>query len=117
MLLCLLALQFFIISAFTVQDLFFFFFCFEGAMIPLIIMILRCGPTARRLLAVKYIFVYTGLSGLLLFASILYVYKFTGTSDLLLLTFMPLPADFQIRCAILFSLAIGFKIPLYPFHL
>jgi len=116
-LLCFLILNFLILGVFTVQDLLLLFICFEATMIPLVVLVLRCGPTVKRISAVKYIFVYTGFSGLLLLLGTLYLYKYTGTTNLLILSSTPLTQQVSVRCAVLFCLALALKIPLYPFHL
>ena len=86
-------------------------------MVPLVFLILRCGPNFRKIKATSYIFLYTGGGSCVLFITLCYLYKITGHTDFSILTMTKLPVETQIHLASGFILALMVKIPLFPFHL
>jgi NADH-ubiquinone oxidoreductase chain 4 len=77
----LLALQFFVVSAFTVTDIFFFYVFFEAVVIPMYIMIVMFGSRNRKIRAANLLLYYTLVSSAMLLLAIGGIYSFFGTTD------------------------------------
>lgn len=112
----LLIIELLLLMIFSAMDLFVFYICFEGILIPMFFLIGIWGSRERRVRASYLFFYYTLGSSLLALLAILYIYNTVGT-----LSFIELNEYHFTRieerilwCA--FFLAFATKIPMYPFH-
>ena len=117
---CLLALQFFVVSAFTVTDIFFFYVFFEAVVIPMYIMIVMFGSRNRKIRAANLLLYYTLVSSAMLLLAIGGIYSFFGTTDYSVLLsesgLRSLPRHVQDVLWVIFFVAFATKMPLVPFH-
>ena len=102
-----------LIISFSTTNLLYFFFTFEGALIPLFLMVGGWGVRSAKKKAANYLFFYTFCSSILLFCFLGYFYFESGSFNYnLWLITSPNPLS-------LFLLSLPFivKLPLWPFHL
>ena len=114
----LLVLEFFILNAFCVLDMFYFFVFFEAILIPMIFIIGIWGPGDRTIKANYYFIFYTLFgSAFLLFSVILVMYEFGSTSYLVIYSSYISNIRLQIAIGLGFFFAFAIKIPMFPFHI
>ncbi len=116
--LTLLAIQGFLNIAFISGDILTFFFCFEGIMFPMGLLIFNFGSQPRKARAAMLFFIYTLVGSIALILAMLIIIKNLGTLDILqIIRFFPL-LDHQDRIQILLFLLFGFavKVPICPLH-
>jgi proton-translocating NADH-quinone oxidoreductase chain M len=104
------------IAVFLVLDIFLFYICFEGVLIPMYFLIMFYGSRNRKIAASYGLLIYTVLGSLFLLAIMVRIYLLTGTSSyqsLLLYDF----GDAQYSLWFGFFIALAVKIPMIPFHL
>ena len=112
-----LLLDFFLIGAFCVVDLLFFYIFFESILIPMFFIVGVWGSRERKILAAYYFFMYTLLGSSLMLIAILYIFLQVGTTDYeLLLTFSFTKTE-QKFLWLAFFMAFASKVPMIPFHL
>tara|TARA_B100001996_G_C18672389_1_gene597171 strand:+ start:11796 stop:12998 length:1203 start_codon:yes stop_codon:yes gene_type:complete len=108
-----IVLHLILIVSFSTTNLLYFFFTFEGALIPLFLMVGGWGVRVAKKKAANYLFFYTFCSSVLLFCLLGYFYFISGSFHFnLWLISSPSPIT-------LFLLGLPFivKLPLWPFHL
>nr|YP_009546236.1 NADH dehydrogenase subunit 4 [Eolophus roseicapilla]AYN50528.1 NADH dehydrogenase subunit 4 [Eolophus roseicapilla]QOD98004.1 NADH dehydrogenase subunit 4 [Eolophus roseicapilla] len=120
----LIAVQPFIMLAFSTTELMMFYISFEATLIPTLILITRWGNQPERLSAGIYLLFYTLISSLPLLVAILFLHSQTGTLHFPTLKLTPhsLPSSPTNHWSSLFlntALLMAFmvKAPLYGFHL
>nr|YP_010132240.1 NADH dehydrogenase subunit 4 [Mytella strigata]QQD89974.1 NADH dehydrogenase subunit 4 [Mytella strigata] len=110
-----MALLLFLILAFCTSSFIGFFFFFESALIPLILIIMGWGYQFERMEASTYMFIYTVFGSLFfLFGVCLLIYS--GMSD----NMLSLGNNIDKKVSAfwwLFVLGFLIKLPVYPFHL
>nr|QXU60043.1 NADH dehydrogenase subunit 4 [Dactylortyx thoracicus] len=116
----LIAIQPFIILAFSATELILFYIAFEATLIPTLILITRWGSQPERLSAGIYLLFYTLISSLPLLIAILYLHSKTGTLHLPILKLTPpnsptLWSGLMLNLALLMAFMV--KAPLYGLHL
>jgi NADH-quinone oxidoreductase subunit M len=79
--LCLLVLEAFLLFAFSVSDLFFFYVFFEAVLIPMFFVIGIWGSGYERIRAAYYFFFFTSVGSLFFLLAILVVYVHAGTTS------------------------------------
>nr|WNH36906.1 NADH dehydrogenase subunit 4 [Centrobranchus nigroocellatus] len=116
----LVSLQFFLILAFGVTEMFMFYVMFEATLIPTLVLITRWGNQAERLNAGTYFLFYTLAGSLPLLVALLLLQNETGTLSLLTIQFnSPLAYNsfgekiWWVGCLLAFLV----KMPLYGIHL
>jgi len=80
-------------GVFSSLDIMFFYLLFEAVLIPMFLIIGFYGSRERRIRSAYMLFLYTLVSSLMMFLSILYIYFKFGTTDYLILktvTFDPI---------------------------
>ena len=77
---CLCVLESFLIFAFSVNDLFFFYLFFEAALIPMFFIIGIWGSGRERIKAAYYFFFFTLVGSLFFVLAIFVVYTITGST-------------------------------------
>nr|YP_002640573.1 NADH dehydrogenase subunit 4 [Rallina eurizonoides sepiaria]BAH24083.1 NADH dehydrogenase subunit 4 [Rallina eurizonoides sepiaria] len=115
-----IAVQPFIILAFSATELTMFYISFEATLIPTLIMITRWGNQPERLSAGIYLMFYTLISSLPLLITILYIHTQTGTLQLTLLTLThPHTTNhwYMLLSTVALLTAFMVKAPLYGLHL
>jgi NADH-quinone oxidoreductase subunit M len=110
-----LVLESFIIGAFSALDLLLFYIFFEGALIPMFLLIGIWGGERRIYAAIKF-FLYTLAGSVLLLVSLFTIYSVTGTLDILQLSSSAFSQDLQIYLWLGFFASFAIKIPMWPLH-
>jgi NADH-quinone oxidoreductase subunit M len=117
---CLFLVQLFVIAAFTVKDIFFFYVFFEAIVLPMYVMITKFGSRDRKVRAAQLLLYYTLVSSALLLIAIGGIYSFFGTTsyDVLLSDYglKSLPRFIQDVLWVVFFVSFATKMPLVPFH-
>nr|YP_001586157.1 NADH dehydrogenase subunit 4 [Porphyrio hochstetteri]ABO93105.1 NADH dehydrogenase subunit 4 [Porphyrio hochstetteri] len=115
-----IAVQPFIILAFSATELTMFYISFEATLIPTLILITRWGNQPERLSAGIYLMFYTLISSLPLLITILHLHTQTGTLHLTMLTLTHTHNPSQwpnLFSTIALLMAFMVKAPLYGLHL
>nr|WRV01111.1 NADH dehydrogenase subunit 4 [Perna perna] len=110
-----LALLMVLVLAFCTSSFLGFFFFFESALIPLILIIMGWGYQFERMEASTYMFIYT-VFGSLFFLFGVSLLLYSGTSD----NMLSLASNVNKKVSgfwWLFALGFLIKLPVYPFHL
>jgi len=117
---CLFLIQLFVVAAFTVKDIFFFYVFFEAIVLPMYVLITRFGSRDRKVRAAQLLLYYTLVSSALLLIAIGGIYSFFGTTsyDVLLSDYglKSLPRFIQDILWLIFFISFATKMPLVPFH-
>lgn len=112
-----LVMEFSVISAFIVLDLFFFYLAFESLLIPMFIIIGWWGASQRRALAAFYFFLFTLAGSLLLLVGLLIIrFDHCHWSYFQLLS-TPMSLGDQKLLWLFFFIPFAIKIPMFPFHI
>jgi len=107
------------IICFLTKDIFIFFISFECILFPLFFYIILQGSRLNRILAVKYLVIYTVIGSIFLWYSIAYFVEILGISNFEQIKYVILNTlSSGTRKVLFISLFIGFafKVPLVPFH-
>ncbi len=112
---CFLLIEVFLIGLFSSLNLFVFYIFFEGALIPMFLIIGIWGG-ANRIYASYKFFLYTLTGSLLMLLGILTIYFYTGTSNLLLVQKVIFPFSLQLWLFLSFFASFAVKTPMWPFH-
>ena len=116
-LICLLILEFLLISVFSILDLLLFYILFESVLIPMFLIIGIWGSRQRKIRASFFLFIYTALGSVLMLISILYIYAQVGTTNYEILLTIKFSLLEQYILWITFFLSFATKIPMVPTHL
>ena len=112
---CFLLLEVFLIGVFSSLDLFIFYIFFEGALIPLFLIIGIWGYQNRIYASYKF-FLYTLIGSLLMLLGILTIYFYVGSSSYTVIEKINFPFLLQIWLFLAFFSSFAVKIPMFPFH-
>ena len=80
-----LLLESILFTVFTSLDLIIFYLAFETVLIPMFLIIGYYGSRERRIRSAYLLFLYTLISSILMFVSILFIYYKFGTTDYIIL--------------------------------
>jgi NADH-quinone oxidoreductase subunit M len=114
---CLFVLESFLLFAFSVGDLFFFYIFFEAALIPMFFIIGIWGSGYERIRAAYYFFFFTLVGSLFFLLAIFVVFTVTG-STLFSIALNSEYVDWKVEFFLFFALGSGFavKMPMFPLH-
>jgi proton-translocating NADH-quinone oxidoreductase chain M len=110
-------LEFCLIQAFTVLDIFLFFLFFESALIPLFLLIGMWGSRQRRVKAAFGLFLYTLAGSISLLLAIIYLYNTLGTTNYEEIIHARFSLFTENILFLAFFLSFAVKMPLFPFHI
>nr|YP_009685877.1 NADH dehydrogenase subunit 4 [Archiaphyosemion guineense]QDV92541.1 NADH dehydrogenase subunit 4 [Archiaphyosemion guineense] len=116
----LVALQMFLIMAFSSTEVIMFYIMFEATLIPTLIIITRWGNQMERLNAGTYFLFYTLAGSLPLLVALMLLQNVTGSLSFLSLGYQPLTSPNHISDMIWWTacvIAFLVKMPLYGAHL
>lgn len=117
---CLFLIQLFVVAAFTVKDLFFFYVFFEAIVLPMYVLITKYGSRNRKVRAANLLLFYTLVSSALMLIVIGNIYYTFGTTSFEVLLsddgLKSLPQQTQNIFWIIFFVSFATKMPLPPFH-
>ncbi len=112
------AMQALMIGALLARDLVVFYVCYEGMLIPMLVLICLFGGDDRRTSAMWF-FLYTMAGSIGMLVGIWYIAAKLGTTAVdagLITGIASLPADAQFWLFVAFVLAFAVKVPLVPLH-
>lgn len=111
------AMEALMIGALLARDLVVFYACFEGMLIPMLVLISVFGGAERRTAALWF-FLYTMFGSVFMLTGIWYLAATLHTTELEAVTkgIATLPADAQAWLFWAFALAFAVKVPLIPLH-
>ncbi len=114
---CVLAMEALMIGALLARDLVVFYLCFEGMLIPMVVIIALFGGIERRAAALWF-FLYTMLGSIFMLVGIWYIAWMIHSTDLRTVIdgMFAIPAKAQQLLFFSFALAFAVKVPLVPFH-
>jgi NADH-quinone oxidoreductase subunit M len=114
---CLLALEGFLLLAFSADDLFFFYVFFEASLIPMFFIIGVWGSGYERIKAAYFFFFFT-LAGSVFFLMAIFVIYSVAGSTLFCIILNSGYLDWKVEFFLFFALGLGFavKIPMFPLH-
>lgn len=110
-----LVLETLMIGVFCALDLVLFYLFFEGALIPMFLIIGVWGG-ARRVYASFKFFLYTLLGSVLMLLAIMAMYWTAGTTDIPTLLTHEFAADLQTWLWLAFFASFAVKMPMWPVH-
>lgn len=117
MLTFLLFLQWSVLCAFSVLDIFGFFVFFEATLIPIFLLVLIWGSRSRKIRAGYLISIYTLFGSIFMFFNIIYIYAKLKTTDYQFLFDIILSKEDQYFMWLFFMIAFAAKIPMFPLHI
>jgi len=94
-----------------------FYLLFEAVLIPMFLIIGFYGSRERRIRSAYMLFLYTLISSLVMFLSILFIFFKYGTTDYLILKTVNFETFSERLCWFAFFLSFAVKMPLVPFHI
>ncbi len=114
---CVLAMEALMLGALLASDLVVFYLCFEGMLIPMVLITWMFGGADRRGAALSFV-LYTMAGSLPLLLAIWWIARATGTLEIALLpaAIGKLGAQEQGLLFLAFVLAFAVKVPLPPLH-
>ncbi len=114
---CVLAMEALMLGALLASDLVVFYLCFEGMLIPMVLITWMFGGADRRGAALSFV-LYTMAGSLPLLLAIWWIARATGTLEIALLpaAIGKLGAQEQALLFFAFVLAFAVKVPLPPLH-
>ena len=110
-------IEFCVLGAFCVTNLFFFFVFFESVLIPMFLMIGDLGSRRRKINAGFYFFLYTLGGSFFLFYGIISLFQTVGSLEYQVLCDCKLSSENQLLWFVCFFLPFAIKIPMFPFHI
>jgi len=102
---------------FSSLDVMVFYILFEAVLIPMFLIIGFYGSRERRIRSSYMLFLYTLISSIIMFISILFLFFKYGSTDYLILRSVQLDAFSEKMCWFAFFLSFAVKMPLMPFHI
>jgi len=104
-------------GVFCSLDILLFYLLFEAVLIPMFLIIGFYGSRERRIRSAYLLFLYTLLSSLFMFLSILFIFFKFGTTDYLILKTVIFDSFSEKVCWFAFFLSFAVKMPIVPFHI
>jgi NADH-quinone oxidoreductase subunit M len=111
----LLILETMVMGVFTSLDLVLFYFFFEGALIPLFLLIGIWGGAKRVYAAIKF-FLMTFAGSVLMLVAVFAMAAYAGTTDMTALMNVGFPKSMALWLWLAFFASFAIKTPLWPFH-
>ncbi len=114
---CVFVMQALMIGALLARDLVVFYLCYEGMLIPMVVLIALFGGAERRA-AAMWFFLYTMLASVFMLVGIWYIAYHLQTTDLALVVASAggLPREAMLPLFLAFAVAFAVKVPLVPLH-
>lgn len=112
-----LLLESILFAVFSSLDLIVFYLAFETVLIPMFLIIGYYGSRERKIRSSYLLFLYTLISSILMFVSILFLYYKFGTTDYIMLKTIKFDIITERICWFAFFLSFAVKMPLLPFHI
>jgi proton-translocating NADH-quinone oxidoreductase chain M len=112
-----LLLESILFAVFSSLDIMLFYLLFEAVLIPMFLIIGFYGSRGRKIRSAYMLFLYTLLSSLIMFLSILFIYFKFGSTDYLILKTVVFDTLSERFCWFAFFLSFAVKMPLIPFHI
>jgi NADH-quinone oxidoreductase subunit M len=117
---CVFAMEALMVGALEARDLVLFYLCYEGMLIPMVVIIALFGGIDRRESALWF-FLYTMFGSVFMLVGIWYLAAKTGTTDLAKVIAIAndgisVPGSAMKWLFPAFALAFAVKVPLWPFH-
>nr|YP_010890047.1 NADH dehydrogenase subunit 4 [Bargmannia lata]WJJ70059.1 NADH dehydrogenase subunit 4 [Bargmannia lata] len=106
-----------LVGVFLTLDLLVFYILFEATLIPMFFIIGIWGSREEKIRAAFYFFFYTLIGSLLMLLSIFKIYEVLGSTNYQTLLIIEIPSFLQFFFLIGFSISLGVKIPMLPFHI
>ena len=106
-----------LLGVFSSLDIMIFYLLFEAVLIPMFLIIGFYGSRERRIRSAYLLFLYTLLSSLVMFLSILFIFFKFGTTDYLILKTLNFDPFSEKLCWFAFFLSFAVKMPIVPFHI
>jgi NADH-quinone oxidoreductase subunit M len=114
---CLFAIEFFLLGAFSVLDIFIFYIFFESILIPMFFIIGIWGSGYRKIKANYYFFLYTLVGSLFMLFAIALVIMETGGTNYFKISMWQFPGIKERILWFCIFLSFSVKIPMFPFHI
>lgn len=111
-----LAMEVFLIIAFTTRDLFLFYLFFEAVLIPMFLLVGIFGSKPRNIRAAYKMFIVTLMGSFPMLAGILMISFQCGSTDWEILNSSYFSPNRQLILWLLFFVSFAVKTPLIPFH-
>lgn len=106
------------LGTFLARDVVIFFLAFEVVLVPIWVLITKFGDRhdpAETRRAAKLFMLYTVFGSTLMLVGILTLVHLSGTSDMR--TFADhIPPDWQVAAAVLLTIGLAIKVPIWPLH-
>ena len=112
-----LILESILLGVFCSLDILVFYLLFEAVLIPMYFIVGFFGSRARKIRASYLLFIYTLISSILMFLSILFLFFKTGSTSYVVLFSHELDSFTENLCWICFFSSFAVKMPLFPFHI
>lgn len=109
-------LEFCLLVAFSVLDLFIFYIFFESVLIPMFLIIGIWGSRERKIKASYMFFIYTLTGSLFMFLAIIHLFITVGTTDYQILCYSKLTFSYEKLYWLAFFFSFAVKVPMLPFH-
>lgn len=114
---CLLLIEFSLILAFSVLDLFIFYIAFESVLIPMFLIVGIWGSRKRKIKAAYYLFLYTLTGSFFMLFAIISINLEIGSTSYDALLNSSFDIEKQKMLWFCFFIAFAVKIPMFPFHI
>lgn len=111
------ALFFFLLQAFSVMDIFLFYFFFEATLLPMFFIITMFGSRYRKIRAVYLFILYTFIGSIFMFIGLILIYLEVGTYNMAILANYNWEGPIQYYLWVFFFLGFSIKIPMFPFYI
>jgi NADH:ubiquinone oxidoreductase subunit 4 (subunit M) len=98
-------------------NIFLFFLSFEVILIVMYFLVSKWGSKLYKIRSSFYLFIFTIFGSVLLLIAINPLFIITGSIDLIVLENMMFILTIQISLSLIFTIAFGIKVPIFPFHL
>ena len=112
-----LVIESILFGVFSSLDLLIFYILFEAILIPMYFLIGVFGSRDRKIRASYLLFLYTLVSSIVMFISILFLYVKYGTTNYIILSTVKIDPLFENLCWMAFFCSFAVKMPLFPFHI
>jgi proton-translocating NADH-quinone oxidoreductase chain M len=110
-------LQSILFFVFSTLDIMLFYIFFEAVLIPMYLIIGFYGSRERKIRSSYMLFLYTLISSIIMFISILIIFYKYGTTDFLILKTIHFDPFIEKFCWLAFFSSFAVKTPLVPFHI
>lgn len=101
-----------LIGGFIVLDIIMYYVCYEGSLIPMLLLIGRYGKRKEKIEAAYKIFLMTLAGSLIMLIAILIIYSETGSSDYILISEMKIATSRQQYLWIGLFISFAIKTPI-----